>query len=234
MFRFKQFEIAHTKSAFKVGTDAVLLGAWTSIPVDCKKILDIGSGCGVISLMLAQRSEASITGVDIDSASVEEATENADRSQWKNRLHFVHTSVQDFCTSEQRKQFDLIVSNPPFFSNSLKSPVPLRNLSRHTDALSFEDLVLSVDYCLSDDGSFAIILPVSASEIMQNLCRDQQLFCIHRLSIRPLLSKPVHRTLMLFSRKEHPSKEETLVLRETPSVRTDAYRTLTKEFYQWA
>lgn len=126
-FRFKQFEINHEKSTLKVGTDAVLLGAWTPIPAPCGRILDIGSGCGVITLMLAQRSNAQITGVDIDKPSIEEAAENANNSLWKNRINFINCSIQDFCTAEHQNNFDLIVSNPPFFVDSLKSPVHSRS-----------------------------------------------------------------------------------------------------------
>jgi tRNA1Val (adenine37-N6)-methyltransferase len=231
VFGFKQFEIAHDKSAFKVGTDAVLLGAWTPVPKKCKYILDIGSGCGIVSLMLAQRSDAIITGVDMDKSSIEEATENAEKSPWKNRITFKHTPVQNFCTPEYRHVFDLIVSNPPFFTNSLKSHVHARNISRHTDTLSFEDLILSVSYCLSISGIFAIIIPVTATKIIQKECEKQGLFCTALLQVQPKEYKPANRNVLLFAHEEKQTQIQNLVIRNTSNEYTNAYRSLTKEYH---
>jgi tRNA1Val (adenine37-N6)-methyltransferase len=230
-FRFKQFEINHDKSTFKVGTDAVLLGAWTPIPMPCKHILDIGCGCGVIALMLAQRSNAQITGVDIDKQSVEEAAENANKSLWKDRINFINLSIQDFCTAEHKNNFDLIVSNPPFFVDSLKSPVYKRNISRHTDTLPFEELIFSVDYCLSSSGGFAIIIPLSAKDAILTLCKHKGLFCTNILQIQPLENKPVNRVILLFSRKEKELHTENLIIRNATAECTEMYRFLTKDFY---
>jgi tRNA1Val (adenine37-N6)-methyltransferase len=231
VFRFKQFEIAHDKSAFKIGTDAVLLGSWTPIPENCKYILDIGSGCGIVSFMLAQRSNAAVTGIDIDESSVEEATENANKSPWKNRINFRHISVQNFCTLKYTPVFDLIVSNPPFFVNSLKSPVPARNISRHTDTLSFEDLILSVNHCLSIAGLFAIIIPVTITETVQEQCKNQRLYCTAILEVFPTEYKPANRNILLFAREEKQKQIQKLVVRNPFNEYTNTYRLLTKEFH---
>jgi tRNA1Val (adenine37-N6)-methyltransferase len=231
VFRFKQFEIAHDKSTLKVGTDSVLLGAWVPISEKCKYILDIGSGCGILALMLAQRSNAIITGIDIDKNSVEESLENASKSPWKNRINFTHISVQNFCIPERKHVFDLIVSNPPVFVNSLKSPVHTRNISRHTDTLSFEDLITSVNYCLSTSGTFAIIIPATISKIIQEQCKRQGLFCSAILQVHPFEHKPANRNILLFSQRKQQQHVQNLIIRNSSNEYTNAYRLLTKDFH---
>ncbi|MCL2132506.1 MAG: methyltransferase [Lentimicrobiaceae bacterium] len=230
-FAFKQFQIAHSKSAFKVGTDAVLLGSWVPVSDTCKHILDIGCGCGVIAFMLAQRSTAHITGVDIDAPSIEEAVENASNTQWKDRICFVNQSIQTFCTPKHKNKFDLIVSNPPFFVNSLKSPMYKRTISRHTDTLPFEELILSVDYCLSSSGLFAVILPATTCKNMQKLCKNKHLHCTNILQIHPTETKPATRLILLFSREEKELQTETLTIRNASMEYTNPYRLLTNDFY---
>lgn len=231
VFRFKQFSVNHNRSTMKVGTDAVLLGAWTPIVKDCKQILEIGCGCGVISLMLAQRSLAIITGIDVDKSSVEEAIQNADNSSWAKRIIFQHISAQEFCSPENKQRFDLIVSNPPFFENSLKSPFEKRNLSRHTDTLSLEELAFSVDYCLSETGYFAIILPVVNSGKIMKLCKRHNLFCNNILNIQPFSSKPINRLILFFSHQKHTLKTENLSIRSLNGNYSEDYKQLTKDFY---
>ena len=229
-FRFKQFEIQHNRSSMKVGTDAVLLGAWTEIE-NASRILDIGCGSGIIALMLAQRTDAQIVGVDIDSPSVEEARMNAEKSAWKNRIQFYCTSIQVFCEEKNKNAFDLIVSNPPFFVNSLKSPLDSKNRSKHTDTLSFNDLVNSVLYCLCEKGSFALILPSIHSEQMENLCSQNQLFCYRKLQVFPKEGKNSHRVLLQFKRRKELLHLENLTIRNINDCYTDNYKELTKDFY---
>ncbi|MCL1849891.1 MAG: methyltransferase, partial [Bacteroidetes bacterium] len=163
MFRFKQFSVSHSESTMKVGTDAVLLGAWMPVPENCKTVLDIGSGCGVISLMLAQRTDAKIIGVDIDEKSVKEAQRNAEISPWKDDVQFIHENIVDFAQKTTQK-FDMIVSNPPFFENSLKSPEISKNISKHNVTLSLNELIDAVEIFLSENGRFGVILPIEAAE----------------------------------------------------------------------
>lgn len=229
-FQFKQFDIQHDKSSMKVGTDAVLLGAWTDIGA-VNSILDIGSGSGIIALMMAQRTSAQIVGVDIDDASVEEARLNAENSAWKNRIQFHCTSIQRFCEEKNKNAFDLIVSNPPFFVNSLKSPLDGRNHSRHTDTLPFSDLVAAAAYCLSEMGTFALILPSIHEEQMEKLCHRNHLFCYRKLRICPKDGKAENRVLLQFKHKKEPLCEEGLNLRNADNSYTDNYKKLTKDFY---
>ena len=215
----------------KVGTDAVFLGAWTPVKKDCNRILEIGCGCGVISLMLAQRSNATIIAIDIDKSSVEEATQNADNSPWKERISFQHISAQTFCISQNKQKFDLIVSNPPFFEDLLKSPSEKRNLSRHTDTLSFEDLVFSADYCLSEKGCFALIFPAENAERIIGFCKKHNLLCINKLQIRPSLPHPANRVILLFSHQKQKIKTENLAIRDLEGIYSEEYKQLTKDFY---
>jgi len=229
-FQFKQFDIQHNKSSMKVGSDAVLLGAWADVE-NVSHVLDIGSGCGVIALMMAQRTSAQIVGVDIDFLSVEEARLNAENSAWKNRIQFYNTSIQQFCDGKNKNTFDFIVSNPPFFVNSLKSPFDNRNRSRHTDTLSFNELVDAVLHCLSENGSFAVILPSIHEEVMENLCLQNHLFCYRKLRILPKEMKNANRVLLQFKRKKETLCQESLTIRNANNTYTDAYIGLTKDFY---
>jgi len=231
-FQFKQFVIQHDRSSMKVGTDAVLLGAWAEVEGK-SRILDIGSGSGILSLMMAQRTSAQIVGVDMDFPSVEEAILNAENSVWGQRIQFQHTSIQQFCVEANRSSFDLIISNPPFFVNSLKSPLDRRNHSRHTDTLSFEELVRSVLYCLTENGSFAVILPYISYEQMENQCRQSQLFCYRKLWIRPKEGKKINRVLLQFKQRKNTPfiEDKELVIRNTNNNYTNDYKILTKDFY---
>jgi tRNA1Val (adenine37-N6)-methyltransferase len=206
----------------KVGTDAILLGAWLHIPESCRNILEIGSGCGVISLMLAQRTDAQIVGVDIDEKSVNEAQKNAESSPWKGCVQFIHESIQDFAQKTTQK-FDVIVTNPPFFENSLKSPETSRNISRHNDTLAFETLISSVDILLSNNGRFGVIIPLVATEKLEKLALEKHLFATKKTWIYPTSSKKANRILMIFERKQIPCEEDKLTIRD------NGY---TSEYYQ--
>jgi tRNA1Val (adenine37-N6)-methyltransferase len=153
-FRFKQFSVDDSKCAMKVGTDAVLLGAWADVTC-AETILDIGTGCGLIALMAAQRSNAHITAIDIDESTTLQSKENFLSSPWHDRLEAIH--IEQF---QPDYLFDLIICNPPFFKNALKTPFHERNLARHNDSLSFESLVSHVNILLSENGKFFFILPV--------------------------------------------------------------------------
>ena len=158
-FQFKQFTVWHDKCAMKVGTDGVLLGAWTSVE-NTRSILDVGCGTGLISLMLAQRCQAIIDALDIDPAACMQARENADRSPFGQRLQVIHRPFAD-CVTEFAgiRQYDCIVSNPPYFINSLKCPDKQRNQARHTDTLSLDELISGSKQLLSPGGRLCLILP---------------------------------------------------------------------------
>ena len=227
MFHFQHFSLNHSQSSMKVGTDAVLLGAWLPVPENCKHILEIGSGCGVISLMLAQRTTANITGIDMDEKSVKEAQKNAENSPWKNRVQFVQETAQEFAQKTTQK-FDLIVSNPPFFENSLKSPKTNKNLAKHTDTLPLSTLIQTINILLSDTGQTGIILPFVAAEKFEILALNHHLYATKKTSIFPTPTKKANRMLMLFERAAKPCEEDSLVIRDNGY--TDEYKGLVGEY----
>ena len=202
MFYFKQFSVSHEKSSMKIGTDAVLLGCFADV-TDCRDegcfsptILEIGCGCGVISLMLAQRfPNYKIKAIDIHKPSVDEAFENFRNSPWKDRLEAKHQSLQEFSESCFEK-FDIIVCNPPFFSKSLESPVEARNNARHTTTLSYEDLVLHSKKLLTPKGKFSVIIPTLELANFQKSILQSELH--------------IHEILHLFGAKREQSKRVIL------------------------
>lgn len=229
-FKFKQFEIEDKNSAMKVGTDAVLLGSWVDIE-NAKSILDIGTGSGLIALMLAQRSNALIQGIDIHEASILDATENFRDCRWSNRLLANNIGLQDFSKTSNNK-FDLLVSNPPFFSNSLLSPSEDKSLAKHNKSLSQYDLLKSSLKILKKNGRLSVILP--ASEITEFNIQAVKLgfYKTKQLSIFPKIGKPVNRVITTFSLQSQgvPIMEE-LTIRDKKNNYTSAYKNLTKDFY---
>ena len=204
----------------KVGTDAVLLGAWVNVN-NAKSILDIGTGSGVIALMLAQRSDAFIDAIEPDATSAEQAKENFKSSPWRERLRVFNKTLQECDTSG----YDLIVSNPPFFSNSLLPPTPARKTSRHTETLSFEDLISS-----AKKGRLAIILPTAEGDQFRKLALQHRLYCNRSLAFYSRRNKPQERWLMEFSSKETEMSSEDLVLYEDKDRWTTGYASLVNDF----
>jgi tRNA1Val (adenine37-N6)-methyltransferase len=195
----------------KVGTDAVLLGAWMPVPENCKSILDIGCGCGVISLMLSQQTYAKVTGVDLDEESVKEAQANAERSPWKDDVEFIHENIVDFAQRTTQK-FDVIVSNPPFFENCLKSPIESRNKAKHNDTLSLQQILDSVNILLAKKGCFGVILPVDAAEKLEKLATENHLFATKKLHIYPTPNKEKNRMILVFEKEKSDCIEENICM----------------------
>lgn len=231
VFEFKQFKIKQDKCAMRVSTDAVLLGAWV-LPNGSKTILDIGTGTGVIALMLAQKSKARIIAIDIDEQSTEQARENVEASPYKQQVTVDHQSFQDL-TKVYTDKFDLIVTNPPYFIDSLKTNSDTRTTARHTDSLSFEDLIFGVKKLLSAKGKFCLILPTKEAAIFRELAQSKGLYLSKLLRIRTRLEKDTEkRHLMQFEFKETEFSEATLVI-EADSHRnyTPEYKEFTKDYY---
>lgn len=159
VFRFKQFCVHNSLSAMKIGTDGVLLGAWCEVK-DAHKILDVGTGTGLVSLMLAQKSYAQIDAIDIEDNAIEEAKKNFDESKWANRLNVDKTDFNSF-NLDPKYRYDLIVSNPPYFENSLHSPSAKRSLARHADTLSLEILIKNSSKILNECGRLVIVYPAT-------------------------------------------------------------------------
>ena len=225
-FKFKQFNIIQEKSAHKVGTDGVLLGSWVS----CKKsnkVLDVGSGSALITLMIAQRNlDCSITAIEIDKQSSLEASLNIKNSNWQDRITILNTSLQQFRTQEK---FDLIVSNPPFFPK-IKSQ-ERRDIARHTNTLSFEELIADSTNLLFKEGILAVVVPKSEEEVFCKIAKKYKLFCNRSCYIRGNKSSAIKRVLMEFSFVKSSTKKEYLIIEKSRHEYTEDYIQLSKEFY---
>ncbi len=230
LFKFKQFSIADDRCTMKVGTDAVLLGCWVNL-ASAQNILDIGTGSGVIALMLAQRSNGYIDGIDIDTPSTEQAHQNITNSKWGNRINIINISLQEYCNNLS-KRYDLIVTNPPFFSNSLRSPKEKRNIARHNDNLSFDELIRGVKQLLNHDGRFCLILPENESSNFRDNALINGLFLTRRLYVYPKQERHVKRILSEYSFQRPPSIDrKKLIIRNDDDTFTEEYQELTKDFY---
>lgn len=230
-FRFKQFEVCHGGCAMKVGTDGVLLGAWCRVYGVKSKVLDAGTGSGLIALMLAQRfADAQIDAIDIDPAAINQAEENFARSPWYNRLICKQIALQDLAQSGCL--YDAIVSNPPYFINSLKNPNIQRQTARHTDTLSYEELLNASKILLQEDGSLSLILPAEAEEDILTLAAKTGFFPTRLVHVYSKPGKPVKRLLIeLRKRKGSPCEQSQFYIESDSSPRSDEYTALTKDFY---
>lgn len=230
-FTFKRFTVRQDKCAMKVGTDGVLLGAWAGgRDILVSNVLDVGTGTGVVALMLAQRFPgARIDAIDIDVCAVSQATENFAQSEWIERICAVHSSVQDF---RPDRKYDLIVSNPPYFIDSMKADAK-RTLARHTDTLSYADLVDGVVRLLGNDGSFAVIFPYVESNIFIIEAAKKGLYVNRRMDVAGAPGKPVKRVLLEFSfnRVVDVPVENLIIESGGRHCYTEKYRELTKDFY---
>ncbi len=229
-FRFKQFIVEDDRSTMRIGTDAILLGAWAE-PGTAKSILEIGTGCGVISLILAQMSDALIDAIDIDEESVNQAGSNFLQSPWSEKLHSHSISLQDFISISKQK-YDLIITNPPFFIDSMPSPDARKNRARHTTDMSQKDLINGVVHLLKDDGSFLVILPAEEGRKFTTLVETAGLFIQKQMKVRPKAGKPVNRILSEFGFQpcEVPFQEE-LVIRNEDNTFTKKYIAFTDAYY---
>lgn len=237
-FRFKQFTVWHNQCAMKVGTDGVLLGAWAPLPdsqspIANSRILDIGTGSGLIALMLAQRSGLSphIDAIDIDADAVAQATENFALSPWAKQLHAHHNTLQDW----HAEAYDLIVSNPPYFQNSLKNPNQQRATARHTDTLSYSELIAHAARLLKKDGVLALVLPIEAEEEILALAAQKGLYPREIVHVYGKPGKAAKRLLVAFSphhlTTSSPHHPITFYIESADSPRSEEYKALTKDFY---
>jgi tRNA1Val (adenine37-N6)-methyltransferase len=228
-FRFKQFTIDHSKASMKVGTDGVLLGAWANIE-GAKYILDIGTGSGVIALMLAQRTpdDVKIVGVDIEASDVEQARENVSNSPWKEKVEVFCSPIQSWTSTYK---FDLIVSNPPFFINSFEPPDKKRVQSRHTSTLSHTDLLSSSVLLLKPSGRLVVILPTVEGIEFMKAGASLGLSCSRLYSFRPRKNKPVERWLIELTLGDAELLKGEIIMYEEGIELTDGYKMLTRDFY---
>lgn len=233
-FHCKQFSLNHSLSSMKIGTDAILVSALSpkeNIDFSPLNILDIGTGCGIISLCMAQKySKANIIAIDIDKDSVEQAESNFRQSQFSNRLSAKHIDLTDFSTIEE-KNYDLIISNPPFFIDSLKSPKEKRSKARHTDSLSFEKLISCSKLLLSEKGIFCLILPRIESDIFVQIAKENGFYLSGRANIISIEGKVHERVVLYLSPNEDLKLSETnLIIRQKDNSYTQEYKKLVSEF----
>ncbi|HLT72592.1 MAG TPA: methyltransferase [Cyclobacteriaceae bacterium] len=225
---FKKFSVRHDRVAMKVGTDGVLLGAWTSTE-NVRNILDVGTGSGLIALMMAQRTPETVT---IDAVEVADdaaqAKENFEASPWKHRLSIFHTSLQRF---EPASPYDLIVSNPPYFIDSLRPPEERRRLARHTDTLTHEDIVHGIGRMLHPAGRLGLILPPAEAIAFERTAGKHGLHCVRQCAFRSRPNKMPMRYLMEFSYDNSPTSKSEIFLYGMDGKPSEEYRSLTREFY---
>ncbi len=227
-FKFKQFTIHHDKCAMKVGTDGVLLGAWAPVS-NVKRVLDVGTGTGLIALQLAQRNpDAEITAIEIDTAAAEQAKDNVLHSPWADRIEVV---CLDFRNYQQDDKFDLIVSNPPYFMDALKCPDEQRCMARHTGGLNYNSLFRHAVHLLSEQGKVSLIIPSEAEKTVIDAAWNHKLFPSHRMQVFTKPGKPCRRVLLTFGFQEKPCIEESLCIEVNHNEFTPEYIALTKDFY---
>lgn len=232
-FKFKQFTIHQDRTAMKVGTDAILIGAWTSLKHDPASILDIGTGTGIIALMLAQRSSSElIDALEIDEDAYEQAVENFENSDWGDRLFCYHASFDEFVEEMQDEQkYDLIVSNPPFYSADYSSGDVKRDQARFSRALPFEELLEGASLLLSKRGKLSIIIPSAEEEKLLYLAGDFGLFPQRITRVKGNTRSPLKRSLMELSFLETQLIEDELVIETARHQYTSQYIDLVKDFY---
>lgn len=231
-FQFKQFSVEQDRCAMKIGTDGVLLGAWAPIEHNPFNVLDIGTGTGIISLMIAQRSHAEqIDAFEIDEDAYEQAVGNFENSPWGDRLFCFHAGLDEFM-EEPEDEYDLIVSNPPFYTEDYSSGNEQRDLARFADALPFEDLAEAANLLLSEYGIFAVILPYKEEEKFIALAKDFDLFPIKITRVKGTPTTEIKRSLLAFSRHQAESFPiDELVIEISRHNYTPEYISLTKDFY---
>jgi len=231
-FRFKKFTITQDRCAMKVGTDGVLLGAWCPIDNNPYSVLDIGAGTGILSLMLAQRSNPlQIDAIEIDENAYEQCVENFESSPWGDRLFCFHAGLDEF-VEEPEDKYDLIVSNPPFYAEDFKTENTARDLARFQDAMPFEDLVEAAHLLLSENGIFSVIIPNKEEEKFINLCAEFELYPIKITRVKGTPTTPIKRSLLAFKRYElSVLTADELIIETDRHQYTDDYIDLTKDFY---
>ena len=230
-FRFKQFTIYQDKCAMKVGTDGVLLGAWSDVGSG-GKMLDVGTGTGLIALMIAQRSPAgSLWAVENEESALEQAKLNIDNSPFSDRITLVNSSFQLFAR-QTAIRFDLIVSNPPFFSDSLLPPVKQRAEARHSVTLTLEELLYSCRSCLAESGILSLILPYSRSNELEKLCEKYAFHLKRKTIVYPLRNTTPKRILVeLTSKQTSRPVTRSLVIEESRHHYTKDFTELVRDFY---
>lgn len=231
LFKFKQFEVNQDQCAMKIGTDAVLLGAWATIEKKPFAILDIGAGTGILALMLAQRTDAEIIdAIEIDADAYEQCVNNFEHSPWGDRLFCYHASLHEFVENIE-DPYDFIISNPPFYSEAYKTEHAQRDLARFNDALPFEHLLKSVSKLLTKDGIFSVVIPFKEEAFFIKIASTFKLFPNRILHVAGNPSSVIKRSLLELSFSKTTIESNHLIIETDRHKYTQDYMNLTKDFY---
>ena len=231
VFRFRQFSVAHRNSTMKVGTDAVLLGIFAGEGSRPHHILDIGTGSGVIALILAQRfPKANIQAIDIDQPSVEEARYNFLRSPWKERLKVFHTGLEEFSKTTSAR-YDLMICNPPFFKNATLSPSERKNMTRHAGSLTVPFLLETAGRLLTENGIFSLIFPFEQRKEVLQKAGEHELYCHRRLDIFPKKHLSPNRCILELRKGKTDCQQDSLTIYNGDNTYTKEYRRYGRDFY---
>lgn len=228
-FRFKKFTVWHDRCAMKVGTDAVLLGAWANL-TDAKRVLDIGCGCGIISLMAAQRCKGEIVGVEIDKEAALQAVDNVKCSPWANRVAIVN---EDIVRYSDEQKYDVILSNPPYFVDALKCPDNKRTFARHMEGLDFDVLMSCVASLLTEDGEFSLVIPTQAVSSVKAASVSAKLYLSRETEVCTKVGKLPKRSLLAFRLSSSVERVEIsqLIIEDAFGHKTEEYQKMVTDFY---
>lgn len=227
-FVFKQFEVMQADDVMKITTDSILLGAWVA-ETQARIVLDIGTGCGLLALMLAQKNtSATVTAIDINSSALALASANFARSPYADRLQVFCSSVQSFTPNNQ---FDLIVSNPPYFIADLKAEIEYKLLAKHTVQLSYEDLIKHIARLLTNNGKAYLVIPFFNLDILEKTAQKEMLHTTRRMYILAVEDKSPHLVMVQLEKKQQPPDEEVITIKDISGNYTQQFMDLTKAFY---
>ena len=228
-FHFKSFSLHHHRSTMKVGTDAVLLGIWADLN-GVKTVLDVGAGCGIISLLLASRTSLFVDAVELDHESSEEASRNFEDSPYSDRLKIFQSDINDFVPPGNKK-YDLIVSNPPFFINDLHSKNPKKRMARHAQKLSYEQLLQDSKKLLNPEGKISVVLPYRESRLFLQMAISEGFFVEKKMLIFPVAGKEPNRINILLSQRSAGELTEKFIIRDEDGNFTRQYVDFVKDYY---
>jgi len=230
-FQFKQFSIHQDKTAMKVGTDGVLLGAWANVKPEVFSILDIGPGTGLIALMFAQKSNAEvIDAIELNDDAYEQTVENFERSDWGDRLFCYHASLQEF-VDEIEEEYDFIISNPPFYTSTYKELDGDRAMARHTESLTYKELLEGTSKLLAKNGSCSFIIPFQEEVSFIAIAKENNLYPNRITRVKGTENSPIKRSLLQFSFQENSCEENELIIEIERHKYTQDYIELVKDFY---
>jgi len=233
-FKFKQFTVSHENSAMKVGTDSVLLGC-LALNKQAQHALDIGTGSGLLALMMAQQSEAQIKAVEINQEACIDAIFNFKHSSWANRIELFNQPIQTFCENKYLNYFDWILSNPPYFEEeeNFEIQTDSRKTARQNTSLSFKDLLAAIAYLLNSNGMAAMVLPCTVSKAIKAQILEHHLYIREEISIHSFSHHAPKRTIFILQKNKIEPIYSQFVIYQENKTYTEAYYQLTKEFYLW-